>query len=54
MNGFEVITIKSKDGIIDLKELEKVLDDTVAALMLTNPNTLGYMILNTKNNKNGT
>ncbi len=41
MNGFKVITIKSKDGIIDLKELEKVLDDTVAALMLTNPNTLG-------------
>lgn len=41
MNGFKVITIKSKDGIIDLEVLDAVLDDTVAALMLTNPNTLG-------------
>lgn len=41
MNGFEVITISSKDGVVDLEELDKVLDDTVAGLMLTNPNTLG-------------
>jgi len=41
MTGFKVITIKSKNGIIDLDALDKVLDDTVAGLMLTNPNTLG-------------
>jgi glycine dehydrogenase subunit 2 len=41
MNGFEVVTIVSKDGLVDLDELDKVLDDTVAGLMLTNPNTLG-------------
>lgn len=41
MNGFKVITIPSKDGLVDLEELDKVLDDTVAGLMLTNPNTLG-------------
>lgn len=41
MNGFDVVSIKSKDGLVDLDELDKVLDDEVAALMLTNPNTLG-------------
>ncbi len=41
MNGFEVISIETKEGIVDLDELDKVLDDSVAALMLTNPNTLG-------------
>lgn len=41
MNGFDVVTINSKDGLVDLDELDKVLDDTVAGLMLTNPNTLG-------------
>lgn len=41
MNGFKVISIESKDGIVDLNELDKVLDEDVAALMLTNPNTLG-------------
>ncbi len=41
MNGFEVISIESKDGLVDLEQLDKVLDDSVAALVLTNPNTLG-------------
>lgn len=41
MCGFEVVSIPSKDGLVDLAELDKVLDDTVAGLMLTNPNTLG-------------
>lgn len=41
MNGFDIISIQSKDGIVDLKALQAVLDDTVAGLMLTNPNTLG-------------
>ncbi|MCD6449335.1 MAG: aminomethyl-transferring glycine dehydrogenase subunit GcvPB, partial [Thermotogaceae bacterium] len=43
MAGFKVIELKSSgEGLVDLKELEKHLDDTVAAIMLTNPNTLGY------------
>ncbi|MCQ2957940.1 MAG: aminomethyl-transferring glycine dehydrogenase subunit GcvPB [Candidatus Gastranaerophilales bacterium] len=42
MCGFDVIEVKSTpDGLVDINELEKLLDDEVAALMLTNPNTLG-------------
>lgn len=40
--GFEVVTIKSgSDGCVDLEALKAALDDKVAALMLTNPNTVG-------------
>ncbi|WP_027177613.1 aminomethyl-transferring glycine dehydrogenase subunit GcvPB [Maridesulfovibrio bastinii] len=39
--GFEVISIESKDGIISPEALAEVLDDDVAALMMTCPNTLG-------------
>ncbi|MCS6885541.1 MAG: aminomethyl-transferring glycine dehydrogenase subunit GcvPB [Acidobacteriota bacterium] len=40
--GYAVETIPSdKRGLTDLAELEKRMDDTVAGLMLTNPNTLG-------------
>ncbi|HNX01929.1 MAG TPA: aminomethyl-transferring glycine dehydrogenase subunit GcvPB, partial [Candidatus Cloacimonadota bacterium] len=40
--GFEVVEIKSNDqGKVDLEELRKVADDSVAGFMLTNPNTLG-------------
>jgi glycine dehydrogenase subunit 2 len=42
MCGYSVETIRSNDrGLTDLDELEKRIDNTVAALMLTNPNTLG-------------
>jgi len=42
MCGFDVIEIRSsKEGIVDLEELKKNLDDNTAAIMLTNPNTLG-------------
>ena len=42
MVGYEVVEIKSSsEGLVDLKELEKNLDDETAAIMLTNPNTLG-------------
>lgn len=42
MAGFEVVTVKSNDkGLVDKEDLKRVLDDQVAALMLTNPNTLG-------------
>ena len=40
--GFSVVQLKSgPDGLIDLAELNAKLTDDVAALMLTNPNTLG-------------
>ena len=40
--GYEVRSIKSDEcGCIDLGELEHAMTDEVAALMLTNPNTLG-------------
>lgn len=40
--GFEVVEVKScEDGSVDLESLKSVLDNEVAGLMLTNPNTLG-------------
>lgn len=40
--GYEVLEIASNDrGMIDLKALRATVDDSVAALMVTNPNTLG-------------
>ncbi|WP_243292697.1 aminomethyl-transferring glycine dehydrogenase subunit GcvPB [Bacillus sp. FJAT-47783] len=40
--GFETVTIPSNDnGLVDLEELKKFVDSDTAALMLTNPNTLG-------------
>jgi glycine dehydrogenase subunit 2 len=39
--GFEVVNIPSHDGIVDPAELAKVLDDDVAGMMMTCPNTLG-------------
>ena len=40
--GFDTITIKSTpEGLVDLDELRKAVGPNTAALMLTNPNTLG-------------
>ncbi|UOY93979.1 aminomethyl-transferring glycine dehydrogenase subunit GcvPB [Ectobacillus sp. JY-23] len=40
--GFETITVKSNEaGLVDLEDLKRVVDEHTAALMLTNPNTLG-------------
>ncbi|MDR7072706.1 aminomethyl-transferring glycine dehydrogenase subunit GcvPB [Fictibacillus barbaricus] len=40
--GFDSITVKSDErGLVDLEDLKRVVDQDVAALMLTNPNTLG-------------
>ncbi len=40
--GFEVITVKSNEGgELDWEDFMKKLDDETAALMITNPNTLG-------------
>lgn len=41
MAGYEVVELPSKDGMVDVALLEKVVDESVAAFMLTNPNTLG-------------
>lgn len=42
MCGYKTIVIESKaDGLIDLGKLESACDNEVAAVMLTNPNTLG-------------
>ncbi len=40
--GFETITVKSNEhGLVDLEDLKRVVGPDTAALMLTNPNTLG-------------
>ncbi|MGB3091635.1 MAG: aminomethyl-transferring glycine dehydrogenase subunit GcvPB [Candidatus Zixiibacteriota bacterium] len=40
--GFSTLQVKSNPrGMVDLEELKKVMNEDVAALMLTNPNTLG-------------
>lgn len=42
MSGFKPVQVKSNEqGILDPAALEPFLDDKVAVLMLTNPNTLG-------------
>ncbi len=42
MAGFEIVAVKSNDEKgVDLDELKKVVGDDTAALMLTNPTTLG-------------
>ncbi|HZJ87907.1 MAG TPA: aminomethyl-transferring glycine dehydrogenase subunit GcvPB [Sphaerochaeta sp.] len=42
VNGFDVVEVASNsEGLVDVEDLKSKLDDTVAALMLTNPNTLG-------------
>ncbi|WP_203246928.1 aminomethyl-transferring glycine dehydrogenase subunit GcvPB [Sporosarcina beigongshangi] len=40
--GFETVTVKSNEhGLVDLEDLKRVVGPDTAALMLTNPNTLG-------------
>lgn len=40
--GFDTITVKSgENGLVDLEDLKRHVGDDTAALMLTNPNTLG-------------
>ncbi|EHL2674328.1 aminotransferase class V-fold PLP-dependent enzyme, partial [Listeria monocytogenes] len=40
--GFDVVTVKSNEkGLVDVADLKKVVGEDTAALMLTNPNTLG-------------
>lgn len=40
--GLEVVEVKSlADGTVDVEHLKPLLDETVAGMMMTNPNTLG-------------
>lgn len=40
--GLQIIEVKSKpNGRIDVEDLKPLLDDTIAGIMMTNPNTLG-------------
>lgn len=40
--GFDTVTIKTNEkGLVDLEDLKRAVGDDTAALMLTNPNTLG-------------
>jgi len=40
--GLKVVEVKSRpDGTVDVDDLRPLLDETVAAVMMTNPNTLG-------------
>lgn len=42
MCGFEIVPVKSNDkGQVDIEHLRSLLDKDVAAIMMTNPNTLG-------------
>ncbi|MGH3440910.1 MAG: aminomethyl-transferring glycine dehydrogenase subunit GcvPB [Nitriliruptorales bacterium] len=42
LGGYEAVTVPSSDrGLVDVDALAELVDDQVAGLMLTNPNTLG-------------
>ena len=42
MAGFEIVEVKSMpDGTVDIEDLRSKLDETIAAVMMTNPNTVG-------------
>jgi glycine dehydrogenase subunit 2 len=39
--GFEVVTVASRDGLLDPDALAEIMDEDVAGVMMTCPNTLG-------------
>lgn len=42
MCGFQIVQVKSNDkGLVDISHLQEIVDSEVAAIMMTNPNTLG-------------
>jgi len=45
LTGYDVVPLAS-DGVLTLEEVESHMDDGVAALMITNPNTLGLFETN--------
>lgn len=44
--GYDVVTVESSGGILTPEAVAAVMDDDVAALMVTNPNTLGLFEAN--------
>lgn len=47
MSGYQVVNLPTdRNGNVDLDALKNVLDDQIAGLMLTNPNTLGLFDVN--------
>ena len=49
ISGYQAIQIKSNElGLVDPEDLKKHLDEDTAALMLTNPNTLGLFEIQSK------
>lgn len=47
LSGYKTVQIKSNEnGLVDLVELKKAMDEDVAGMMLTNPNTLGLFETN--------
>jgi len=49
VSGYDVVTIKSNEyGEVDIETLKAAMDEHVAALMMTNPNTLGLFERNVK------
>ena len=47
--GFDVVEVKSDEhGMVDIEALAALMDDSVAGLMLTNPNTLGLFDIHIK------
>ena len=48
MCGFDIVEVKSNErGQVDVEALKALLDNDVAAIMMTNPNTLGIDTLST-------
>jgi glycine dehydrogenase subunit 2 len=42
LGGYKTVTVPSNEkGLVDIEALKSVLDDDIAGMMLTNPNTLG-------------
>ena len=42
--GLEIVEVKSTaDGLVDVEDLKPLLGDDIAAIMMTNPNTLGLI-----------
>jgi len=49
MAGYETIEIKSnEDGLVDIEKLREIVNEDVAGMMITNPNTLGLFETNIK------
>ncbi len=46
--GFKVVPIKSEGGVLTVEAVKKAMDKDTAALMLTNPNTIGLFESNIK------